>query len=480
MKATNVLSSLTRKDIERELCERSLAYFVRKAWHVLEPAQEYVHNWHIDTMCEYLQAVSRGEVTRLLVNVPPGAMKSLLLCVMFPAWEWTRKPHLKYLGASHTEESAIRDNNKMRYLIKSEWFQSMWGVELKEDMKTKFENTNMGFRQCCASTSLTGKRADRVIFDDPHSVEGAKSSVKRAETVRIFKETVTTRLINPISSAIIVIMQRLHEEDMSGVIIKEELGYEHLCLPMEYDPKRVYASSLGFIDPRNVEGELLFEKRFPKEVVERDKKAMGSQAVAGQFQQTPVADGGNIFDIEWFKEYSAVRRYNKLTISIDTAQKEGILSDYSVFEIYGEHEGGHDLIEVVRKRLNYPKLKVEALKILDKFSDERFYNSNPLLTVLIEDKSSGVSLIQDLQSETNYAIIPILPEKDKLTRASTCSPLVEAGKVYLDKNAYWYEEFKNEVMMFPNSTHDDQVDAMSQYLNYLTSRKVGRFTEDMY
>jgi predicted phage terminase large subunit-like protein len=285
-------------DLEAELfkvrkrkCELSLAFFIKEAWSIIEPGQPYIHGWHIDFICAHLEAITRGEVledgtpyNRLLVNVPPGTMKSLLIGVFWPAWEWgpQNMPHMRYVCASHSQDLAVRDGLRMRRLIQSEWYQKRWGdrVQLTGDQnqKIKFENTETGFRQAAAAGSITGSRGDRVIIDDPLSVDDAGSDAVRNSTNTWFLEAVPTRLNNPKTSAIIVIMQRLHEEDVSGIILEKQLGYDHIMLPMRYDPSRAAPTALGYEDPREIDGELLFPQRFPVEVVDRDERAMGPYA----------------------------------------------------------------------------------------------------------------------------------------------------------------------------------------------------------
>ena len=308
-------------DVEAELdrirkrkCELSLSAFVKQSWSIIEPGQAYVHGWHIDFICSHLEAITNGHMledgtpyNRLLVNVPPGTMKSLLIGVFWPAWEWGPRnmPHLRYVCASHSQDLAVRDGLRMRRLVQSEWYQKHWGDRVKltgdQNQKTKFENMATGFRQAAAAGSITGSRGDRVIIDDPLSVDDAASEAVRTSTKTWFLEAVPTRLNNPKSSAIVVVMQRLHEEDVSGVILEKDLGYDHIMLPMRYDPSRSMPTVLGYADPREMDGELLFPQRFPVEVVDRDEKAMGPYATAGQFQQTPEPRGGGIIKREWWQ-----------------------------------------------------------------------------------------------------------------------------------------------------------------------------------
>ena len=350
----------TLRAIEKRRCELSLSEFIKRAWHVVEPGQPFVDNWHIDMICAHLEAITDDHVledgtcyNRLLVNVPPGTMKSMIVNIFWPSWEWgpRNKPHLRYICAAHQQGLAIRDSTKMRRLVTSDWYQGHWGdrVQLTGDQnaKTKFENTATGFREAVAAGSITGSRGDRVIIDDPHSVEGANSDAMRASTLEWFTEAVPTRLNNPKNSAIVVIMQRLHEQDVSGVIL-ESKGfkgvYDVICLPMRYETWRDgMATKLGYVDPREEEGELLFPQRFPLEVVERDEAAMGPYAVAGQFQQTPTPRGGGVIKDQWWQlwENSHFPDCDYVIASIDTAysSKAEERGDFSAMTIWGVFSG---------------------------------------------------------------------------------------------------------------------------------------------
>jgi hypothetical protein len=243
-------------DLDRADAEASLSEFVRQAWHVIEPGQPYVHGWHLDFLAEHLEAITDGveidgkPYNRLLVNIPPGTMKSLLLNVFWPAWEWGPRnmPHLRYVCAAHKVENlSARDSRRMRVLVSSPWYQERWGdrVSLSRDQNEKlnFNNNAGGFRIATSITSLTGIRGDRVLLDDPHSVDSASSETQRESEVTTFLEAVPSRLNNPITSAIVVIMQRLHEEDVSGVILEKGLGYDHIC----YDDETEILTKSGWV-----------------------------------------------------------------------------------------------------------------------------------------------------------------------------------------------------------------------------------------
>lgn len=459
--------NLTPADLlecERELYRRSLAEFVRGAWDVLEPGQPYVHGWHIDAVCEHLEAVTRGEILRLLVNIPPGTMKSLLCNVFWPAWEWgpLGLAHHRFIGASHEEGLATRDNMKMRRLVQSEWFQERWPTPLTGDQnaKTYFENTATGWRQSCPVKSMTGKRGDRVIWDDPHSVEGSLSEADRATAVRVFNETLPTRLNNPDRSAIVVIMQRLHENDISGHILTHDFGYVHLCLPMEFEPDRRCCTPIGFIDPRTEPEELLFPERFPRDVVERDKRVLGSNGTAGQYQQRPSPRGGGIFKEAWFGWYKIPPKIKHRIIYADTAQKTKEGNDFSVFQCWGiTFDGRLVLLDQLRGKWESPELRKHAAAFWAKH--KAIKDLGVLRAVKVEDKSSGTDLIQSIKRE-GVPIIGIPRNRDKVSRANDAAPYVEAGLVLLPEpdRAPWVSDFLREVAQFPNAANDDQVDPM--------------------
>jgi len=469
---------------EKAAAENSLIAFIRQAWHIVEPGQHYIHGWHIDCLAEHLEAVTNGEINRFLANVPPGAMKSLLVSVFWPAWEWGPRnlAHYRYIGASHAQSLAIRDATKMRRLVSSDWYQSRWGdrVKLTRDVnaKTKFENEATGFREATAADTITGSRGDRVIIDDPHSVSSAASDAERASTIEWFLEAVPTRLNNPVSSAIVVIMQRLHEEDVSGVIIDKELGYTHLLLPMEYDPALSFYSGISFEDPRTEEGELLFPERFPREVVERDKRVMGSYAVSGQFQQSPAPRGGGIIKREHWQLWDDAEAqlhgckagtyppFEYVVASLDTAYTEKEENDPSALTVWGVWIDRHEhrrlmLVSAWTERLELNALVDRAAATCTKFKCDR---------LLIEAKASGLSVAQEIRrlyGRENWSVQTFNPgNADKVARAYAVQGLFESGLIYAP-NRLWAETVINQCSIFPKGKHDDLVDTVTMALHHL-------------
>lgn len=475
--------------IEREYCSRSLVHFIERAWAVLEPSQPYVYGWHISAICQHLEAITAGQITRLMINVPPGMMKSMSTAVFWPAWEWGPKglPGLRFIGASHKEEGvATRDNLNMRRLVQSEWYQKLWPIVLVGDQaaKTNFQNDARGWRQSCAVGSMTGLRGDRVLWDDPHSVEDAHSITALETANRIFRQTLPSRLNNPKTSAIVVVMQRLSEKDVSGEIIANGLGYEQLILPMEYEGPRK-ATSIGFLDPRKEQGELLFPERFPRAVVEADKAIMGDYAVSGQFQQRPSPAGGGILKPGLFRLWPTTKEIPDLLFvvqSYDTAFTDKTINDPSACTVWGvfEYEKRRQviLLDAWAEHLEYSPLKA---RIMDDWAakyggvkDNVMKPSRKADIVLVEEKGSGISILQDIRL-ANIPVFAYNPGKaSKIQRAHMAQAMVETKCFWLlesnkepGKPRKWANQLLKEMEQFPNGEHDDLVDTLTSTAIYL-------------
>ena len=446
--------------VERELCRRSLAEFAKRAWSVLEPAAELKWGWALDAICQHLEAVTDGRITRLLMNVPPGSMKSLLTGVIWPAWEWGPRgmPEMRFVGTAHEETLAIRDSRKCRDLIKSEWYQKLWPLELSRDLdgKREFGNTSKGVRQARSFTSMTGVRGDRVILDDPISADAANSEAK-LEAVRVaFTETLPTR-VNSDKSAIVVVMQRLHEKDVSGVILDMGLPYVHLCIPMRFEPDRRCTTAIGWSDPRTHEGELMFPERFGEAQVAELEKTLGSYGAAGQLQQRPAPRGGGILKEAWFRFYTIQPRLDFRFVCADTAQKTGQDNDFSVLQCWGRSvTGAAVLLDQIRGKWEAPELLVQARAFWLKHMS---LPGSVLRSIMVEDKVSGTGLIQTLRRE-GIPVIPVQRNKDKISRAHDAAPFIESGNVLLPIDAPWLSDFLAEASSFPGGAHDDQMDPM--------------------
>ena len=450
----------------RERC-KSLSGFVKEAWHVLEPTARYAHNWHIDAICEHLEAVTDGRINRLLINVPPGSSKSLLVSVMFQAWEWgpCGLASQRYLTTSFNDIPVKRDTRKCRDLMLSDWYQALWPeVQLNRTGETSFSNTRTGTREGVSFGSLTSQRGDRLIVDDPHSTETAESATERVATTRRFREGAQNRLNDQERSAMIVIMQRLHEEDISGVIQEVGMDFVHLMLPMEYEPERKCYTSIGFEDPRTEEGELLDPIRFPRDVVEKLKRDMGSYAFAGQYQQRPSPRSGGMFQRGDFEIVDAVparvRRVRAWDFAASSA-KPGKAPDWTVGLKMAHADGIFYIEDVLRDRWS-PSDVEKNLKNAA---------SQDGISVLIRmPQDPGAAGKSDASTKVKllagYSVKVDTISGDKATRARPASAQSEAGNVKLVRGP-WNQAFLDEICTFPNGQFDDQVDAFADALNEL-------------
>lgn len=445
-----------------------------------------MHGWHIDAICAHLEAVSNGDVTRLLINVPPGTMKSLLVSVFWPAWEWGPfgRPDYRYMGVSHEITLSIRDSRRMRLLVESDWFQDRWPIKMASDQnaKMRFENEARGLRLSRSIGSMTGERAHRLTIDDPHSTETAESEAERETSVRIFRESATSRLTDPKSSAIIVVMQRLHEGDISGWII-ENAGhqYTHLMLPMRFEEERACRSKI-YPDPRTKEGELLFPDRFPAATVDADEKTMGEYATAGQNQQRPAPREGGLFKIDNIKIIKSLPPCSKWCRAWDLAGTEGA-GAFTAGVLIGKITDGSGYVVADVKRRQFSAGKVQKLIKSTATADRQGILAGKINKVtgeFIVDEGSPVvfkapdkvRLPQDpgqagKGQKADYVklldgfplrMVPVAGEGDKEARATPFSVQVEGERVFMLQGE-WNDAFVNELKLFPGGKYADQVDA---------------------
>ena len=382
-------------EIDRELSSRSLKEFVKSGWTVVEPATPFVEGFHIDAIVEHLEGITRGEIRNLVINVPPRHMKSLLVSVFWPAWEWIRWPQRRWLFSSYAAQLSTRDSLKCRRLIESLWYRNNWGDKftLTSDQNTKgrFDNDKTGYRLATSvGGAATGEGGDRIICDDPHNVQEAESNAIRESTVDWWDTVMSTRLNDPKTAAKVIVMQRCHQLDFSGHVL-EQGGWKHLCLPAEYEgPRR--ETVLGWKDPRTEVGELLWPEQFGPKELEELKRSMGSYAAAGQLQQRPSPAEGGILKRAWWKYYRvAPQRFDEMIQSWDCAFKDTASSDYVVGQVWGRIGADKYLLDQVRGRMDCPTT-IRAVKRLS----EKWPKA---VAKLVEDKANGPAVIAMLRHE---------------------------------------------------------------------------------
>jgi len=445
---------------------RSLQEFTKSCWPTIEPASKFVDNWHIDAISDHLQAVVEGDIKRLIINIPPRHMKSISVAVALPAWTWTVQPAKKFLFASYASSLSIRDSVKCRRLVESPWYKEHFGEMFKltgdQNQKQRFENDKTGQRIATSvDGALTGEGGDIIVIDDPHNVREADSSTVRQGVLEWWDQAMQSRLNDPKTGAFIIIMQRVHENDLTGhILANEHEDWDHLCLPARYEighPTPV-RSSLYFTDPRTEEDELLWPERVDDNTLSSLEKSLGSYASAGQLQQRPMPKGGGILRAEWWVpwEKETLPDIEYIIQSWDTAFSTKEKSSYSARTTWGVFKKDGQINAIVLDmwydRVTYPELR--------RIAQESYYEYEPD-AVLIEKKASGQSLLQDLR----MAGIPVLeysPDRDKEARAHASSALLEDGRIYFPANKKWANNLIDICAAFPAGDNDDIVDTCTQ------------------
>jgi predicted phage terminase large subunit-like protein len=453
-----------------ERCKKSFAYFLRQAWHVIEPARPLIWGMHTDACSQHLQAIGDGLLHRLVVNIAPGHGKSSIFSVAFPAWIWTRNPHERFLCASYAMDLAIRDNRNCRMLIESEWYQSLFSDVFQmsgdQNVKSFWENDKRGYRLATAVRGAgTGKRGTMLIIDDPNN---AMAGVAEIEAVREwFGRTWQGRLNNQESGAMITVGQRLSEKDLTSHLLRLG-GWEHCNLPTEYEPDRKSHTSIGWSDPRTVEGELLCPELLSAQSIQDLKHSIGSMNYASQYQQSPVPADGGTFKKQWIRYFtetpdayvlqktngstsilkSACWRFTVVDLAISSKQT----ADYTVIQTYDvtPHKD-LILIDQIRDRMDNP----EQLKTL-KMVHARL---RPMY-MKVESIAYQLAIVQQLK-QLAIPVREYRPTRDKVSRASVAAILMENEKFFFRQGDPYLLVLEPELLMFPLGAHDDQVDDLS-------------------
>jgi predicted phage terminase large subunit-like protein len=481
------LATLPIDDVRAAMSALDLHGFVRKAWHVVEASTPYVSGWHVEAICKHLEAVSDGRIRNLVINMPPRHMKSLLVSVFWPCWEWTRFPERRWLFASYAQSLATRDSLKCRRLIQSHWYKECYGHKFSltgdQNQKTRFENDRTGYRLATSVGGLgTGEGGDRIIVDDPHNVLEAESNAIRSTTLTWWDETMASRGNDPKTVAKVIVMQRVHEDDLSGHVLAQG-GYEHLCLPAEFDG-RPSKSTIEWSDPRSALGELLCPERFGEPELAELKLRLGSRAAAGQLQQLPAPAEGAIFKAGWFvNRYRTLPTFTRVATFWDTALKAKEENDETACVTIGVGiDGNPYILRAAHGRWETPDV---AKFLCEQAAWFRNLYGETYAGDYVEDKVSGTTLVQYVRrSQPELALVSVKVELDKVARAHGVTPLCEAGRVlFPDPEVFpasrsWSSDMIGNLLTFPAARHDDLTDvfvyAMKWFLGTLGMRKSRR------
>lgn len=469
--------------LEMILAERRLKHFIEQAWHILEPATPFIDGWHIGAIAEHLEAVSFGEITRLIINMPPRHMKSLEVGVFWPAWEWGpyNMAHTRWLCSSYAEILSMRDSLKCRRLIQSPWYQQRWGnrfaITGDQNQKTRFENDRQGYRIATSVRGVgTGEGGDRIVVDDPHNVSKGESALDRMMTLRWWDESMSTRINHPIKSAKILVMQRVHEKDLSGHTLAKELGYVHLCLPARYEKNHIFPLHTPKIkeDPRKEEGEPLWKGLYNHEALKALEKEMTEHSRAGQLQQRPALRGGGIFKIDHFKlvEHQpdtpiiaqAVRYWDKAGTDGGGKRTAGTLM------IKKADGSGVRICDVVKGQWSEGTREkmIKNTAILD---DKRWGGIRVHQVIEQEGGSGGKdSANSSVRNLAGHVAKKDVASKNKILRSEPYQAAIENDLVEL-VIADWTQDFIDEHENAPAGKFQDQWDSASGAYNYLYQPK---------
>ncbi len=436
--------------------------FVHKVFTTLSPGQTFVPSWHIDAIADQLERVRRGEVRRLIINMPPRSLKSIAGSVAFPAFILGHNPSRRIICVSYSGDLAKKHSNDFRAVIESAWYQTAFPatrIGRFKDSETEIEFTARGFRLATSvGGTLTGRGGDIIVIDDPLKPDDALSETKRSAANQWFTNTLLSRLDDKRTGAIVVVMQRVHVDDLTGFLLAQSKEWDVLSLPAIADADEVIPVWGGRTYHR-ASGEALSPEREPIDVLNALKLQIGGDAFFAQYQQMPTPPGGAMIKRKWVRRYSAPPRPEdtlQILQSWDTAMKGGPANDWSVCTTWAQtYDGWMFLLDVWRDRVDYPTLKASVIALSEQW--------RPMI-VLVEEAGTAVGLIDELRYEC-LGLVGVKPERDKIARMAVASAKFEAGNVYLPEQAPWLADLEAELFAFPGSRHDDQCDSISQVLN---------------
>lgn len=446
-----------------------LASFAKKAWTVLNPTRPLIWSWHYDYLCEMLTLVKQRRLLRLIINIPPRTLKSTLVTIFFPCWVWLTEPEHNFLTASYSLDLSTEHSVTRRSLLQSPWFQRLFGDRFslsgdRNQVGQYFNNKRGGMIATSVGATAMGRGCDTAILDDPVSADQAMSDAERNTANNWVDNTLRSRLNDPATGAILLIMQRLHELDPTGFLLEQEPGvWTHVRIPLEAEQDEIWTFPISRTIIERQTGSILTPRRFPEATVEQLKGRRLSWA--GQYQQSPAALGGNLIKRSEVRYYGGIDprngqpdeklpdHFDRKVISVDCAFKDLGTSDYVAIGVIGVKGRKRYVLNVVNAHLDASATEAEIRR-------QRGAHS-PVCAVLIEDAANGPAVIQRLKINVP-GVIEIKPQGGKIARMFAAAPEWQAGDWFVDRNAAWTEPLVEQLTMFPNARNDDMADMMSQ------------------
>lgn len=486
----------TALEQEANHLKNSFHAFVKAAWSIIEGDSIFVDNWHIEALCEHLEAAHRLEIRKLIVNVPPRSSKSSIATIMWPIWTWLHNPSLQYLCVSLNDDLSRRHSVQSRDILMSGWFKERWGhlftIIQDQNTQSRYVNNKRGFRESCSILGkITGKGGGRIIVDDANNTEEYAS--ERIRVNERYSGALSTRINNPKESVLVLIQQRTNEKDLTGHVLSTDFnhGWVKFVIPMEFESSRrcvtvPLPSTDGkpWQDPRQEDGELLCSDRFPESYLTEKKSDLGSYRYASQYQQRPAPEEGGILKKSYFQWWKSVKipEIEHIIQSWDTGLETKDINSYSACTTWGIFRDQHNIRNVIllsawRGRVEYPTLRRYAQRLYNDYRDRlegdiELTPNNRYVpdVVLVEAKVSGIPLIHDLR-DAGIDAIRFNPNKygNKTDRVKLISHFFENGRVWVPAQPSHYDrllpfadEFVEACAMFPNGDSRDYVDSMSQ------------------
>lgn len=444
------------------ILRRDLVSFIHRCFQTIAPGERFFPNWHIQAIAHHLAQCLMGRTNRLLITLPPRCLRSICASVAFPAWALGHDPTHQIVCASYAHDLSAKHARDCRAIMEAPWYQELFPqtrIADKKNTESEFITTERGsLFSTSVRGSLTGRGGHFIIIDEPLNPTDALSNIRRTNLKEWFDHTLYSRLNKKNRGAIVLITHRLHVDDLIAHVTEKE-PWVHLNLPaIAEEAAKILIGENQFYERKT--GEALHPEREPLTILGKIKKAIGTYHFSAQYQQAPIPPEGNLIHWEWFQFYEdlpPLESNDQVVQSWDTAFKTEDIHDYSVCTTWLQKDNRYFLIDIFRKRLDYPFLK--------RFIPEhaRTHRTDVLL---IEDHGSGIPLIQEMRHEGRLHPVPIQPKEDKIRRLIVQSAQIEAGRVFLPKAAPWLADFEAEILQFPSGKHDDQVDSMSQFLKW--------------
>jgi predicted phage terminase large subunit-like protein len=438
--------------------------FLHRCFLVLNPGATFWPNWHIEAIAYQLERCLRGEIKRLIINLPPRHLKSLTASVAFPAFILGHDPSQRIITLSYGSELSDKHSADFRSIVNAPFYRDLFpGMRPLRDVGNELTTTRRGFRKSTSiSGALTGLGGNIFIIDDPQKPVDAQSEAQRNSLNGWYANTLLSRLDNKETGVIIVVMQRVHEDDLSGFLVRSSNEWTVLSLSaiaqvrerIQIGPNRFHERGIG---------EALHPAYESIATLEALQRTQGPDVFAAQYQQTPVPPGGAMIKRSWLRYYDRLPErtaWTKVIQSWDTAAKDGAQNDWSVCTTWLVVDDHYYLLDLTRDRYEYPQLRDTAIALAKRFKPD---------TVLIEDASTGIALIQELNDILLCAVEPIPIERDKIGRLYVQQGKFHAGRVLFPRGASFLPELEAELLSFPQGKTDDQVDSITQALAYQDS-----------